>query len=140
MMRVLDRLREATSAAFEGTQVLFAYLFGSQATGRTHHWSDVDIAVYMEPGWDGDRLEAMLDFARRVEDSARVGNVEVLVLNGAPLRLQGRVIRQGNVIYSRDEPGRVAWESRTFREFVDFEYHGRQMDLEHLRAIAEGKA
>jgi uncharacterized protein len=140
MPQLLDQLREATPTAFGDTPVIFAYLFGSQATGRTHRWSDVDIAVCMEPGWDRDRLEAMLDLARRLEDSARVGNVEVLVLNGAPLRLQGRVIREGKVIYSRNEPGRVAWESRTFREFVDFEYHGRQMDLEHLRVIAEGKA
>jgi uncharacterized protein len=140
MTQLLDKLREATATAFGDTPVIFAYLFGSQATGRTHRWSDVDIAVCMEPEWNGDRLETMLDLAGRLEDSARVGKVEVLVLNGAPLRLQGRVIREGKIIYSRDEPGRVAWESRTFREFVDFEYHGRQMDLEYLRAISEGKA
>src|SRR5919106_662417 len=45
---VFRRLREAASQAFEGEPVIFAYLFGSQATGKTHARSDVDVAVYVE--------------------------------------------------------------------------------------------
>ena len=29
--------------------ILFAYIFGSQATGKTHAESDIDLAVYLEP-------------------------------------------------------------------------------------------
>jgi predicted nucleotidyltransferase len=52
MMR-MDRdlvtlLRESARAVFEAEPVLFAYLYGSRVTGRTHRFSDVDVAVYLE--------------------------------------------------------------------------------------------
>lgn len=41
-----ERLR----CAFEGREeIIFAYVFGSTARGRTHTRSDVDVAVYVEP-------------------------------------------------------------------------------------------
>jgi len=139
MPDVVHDLREAATGAFSRTPVVFAYLFGSHATGRTYPWSDVDIAVMMGPDWDGEVVETMLDLAGRIEAAARVGNVDVLILNRAPLRLQGRVLREGKKVYSCDEPARVAWASRTFREWADFEYHAAEIDRAYLKAIAEGR-
>jgi hypothetical protein len=68
-----------------------------------------------------------------------VSGVEVLVLNGAPLPIRGRVVRQRVVIYSRDEPARVAFESRTLREFFDFQIHAAPMDEQMLRETADGR-
>jgi len=42
------------------------------------------------------------------------------------------------VIFSRDEPSRVAYESRTFREFVDFELHAVALDRATLQRMASG--
>lgn len=36
----------------EGIPVSFGVLFGSQATGHTHHWSDIDLIV-VSPAFDG---------------------------------------------------------------------------------------
>jgi len=43
------------------------------------------------------------------------------------------------VLFSRDEPFRVRFESRVLREFLDFQIHAAPMDLELLRATAEGR-
>jgi uncharacterized protein YutE (UPF0331/DUF86 family) len=48
-------LREVAARAFAGEPVVFGYLFGSEATGKTHPRSDVDVAVYLEASVPRDR-------------------------------------------------------------------------------------
>ena len=135
-----ERLRDAAGRAFAGTPVLFAYLFGSAATGRSRPDSDLDIAVYLEPRIDaGCYLDLSLDLAGRLSEASRLGNVDLLILNEAPLPILGRVVQERVVLYSRDEPARVHFESRSLREFFDFEIHARPLDRKFLRDIAEGR-
>jgi uncharacterized protein len=112
-----DRLSRAAEGAFQDTRVLFAYVFGSVATGRTHRRSDLDVAIYVEPPIDSAQvLDLTLDLGTRFATASGEPNVDLLVLNTAPLRLQGRILRQRVIVYSRDEVARVRYESRTFRE------------------------
>lgn len=141
-MDVAERLRAGAGEVFEGTPVLFAYLFGSHVTGRAHVRSDVDVAVYLEEGGPpGRSLDLSLRLAGALERTCRVAPVEALVvLNEAPIALAGRVLAGRTVIYSRDEPARVAFESRTFRMFCDFERHAEPLRRQRLAAIAQGDA
>lgn len=43
------------------------------------------------------------------------------------------------MIYSRDEPARVSFESLKYREFLDFDFHfhSRQLDTQFLKDMAE---
>ena len=139
-MDPLDHLRAAAPTAFEGTSVLFAYLFGSVAEGHEAPGSDVDIAVFLEPAPTPERsVDLSLELAGRLARASCVGDIEVLVLNAAPLPIKGRVLRNRIVLYSRDEPARVAFESRAFREFFDLQIHAAPMDERMLREIAEGR-
>ncbi|MGH8897428.1 MAG: hypothetical protein ACRDZ4_10490 [Egibacteraceae bacterium] len=61
------------------------------------------------------------------------------VLNRMPLRFVGRVLRQRVVLFSRDEPARVAYESLMGRMADDVEVWAAPLDLELLTAIAEGR-
>ncbi len=141
-MTLLSRLCAAADEVFAGGPVLFAELYGSQATGRTHAHSDVDVAVFVDPTTPADeRFALSLRLAGRLEQAVGVGPFEaLLILNDAPLALAGRVLRDRQVIYSRDEPARVAYESRTFRQFVDFERHAEPMRQARLRSLADGRA
>ncbi len=141
-MEVLQRLRDRAAEAFDGSPVLFAYLYGSQATGRAHPRSDVDVAVYLDESTAPDQyLEVSLRLAGDLERSCGVGPVEaLLVLNGSRIELAGRVLAEREVLYSRDEPARVRYESLTFRQFHDFEQHARPLRRSRLAAIARGQA
>ncbi len=136
----LDRLRDAAARIIEGTPVLFAYLFGSAATGRDRPGSDVDVAVYLDPTVSRDGyLDISLDLAGRLSSASGVERIDVLVLNDAPLPIRGRAVRERMVLCSRDEPARVRFESLTLREFFDFEIHARPLDEKFLRDTAEGR-
>jgi predicted nucleotidyltransferase len=140
-MGVLQRLRACAAAAFAGEPVVFAYVFGSTATGRARPDSDVDVAVYLDERVPAELyLRYSLDLAGRLQAACPVGRFDaVVVLNEAPLPLAGRIRRDRQVIYARDEPFRVSYESLTARRFNDFEIHAKPRDRERLRRIAAGR-
>ena len=136
----LERLRRAARVVFERGPVAFAYLFGSTASGRRRPDSDIDIAVYVEPPVGPNQsLDLQLALGARLESTLQQGEVDLIVLNEAPLALVGRILRERIVIYCRDEPARVRFESLAFRQFCDFDYHAAGLDRQLLRAIAEGR-
>jgi hypothetical protein len=70
---------------------------------------------------------------------SRVGGIEVTVLDDAPIRFLGRVLRSRVVLYSRDEPARVEFESRVGRMADDVEVWAAPLDRDLLGAIADGR-
>jgi predicted nucleotidyltransferase len=115
------------------TGVRFAYLFGSRATGRHRPNSDADVAIM--PGGPLDLLaEAAL--ADQLAQALRVPTVDLVDLQRAPLRVRGRVLAEGRLLYSADEPGRVAFEVRTRSEYFDFLPTQRAHRDEFLHRVA----
>ena len=135
-----SRLAAAAARVFVGAPVRFAYLFGSHALGAARADSDVDVAVALRPDVPGaDHLDHLLDLGGRLQ--AELGGVEVdlVLLDEAPLPLRGRIVRDGVVIYSVDEPARVEYESRTFREFADYSIWVQPLVHQALADIAAGR-
>lgn len=137
---LVDRLRQGASDTFSLYPVRFAYLFGSHPEGRARADSDVDVAVVLVDGlahWEAERIGWRC--ADVLSAAAEVGGIQLTVLNDAPVRFVGRVLRQRIVLYSRDEPGRVAYESLLGRMADDVEIWAAPMDRELIAAIAEGR-
>lgn len=133
---VFERLRAGATPAFRGTPVRFAYLFGSQARGDARPRSDVDVAVHL--GGVPANLDLRLDLTRRLTRWSGV-EAEIVVLDEAPLRLVERVLREGRLIHSADEPARVAYESMMRRVCADFAVHADRLDRALILATAEGR-
>src|SRR6266852_1993700 len=87
---ILERLRGAAEAVFSSRPVALAYLHGSQATGHATPLSDVDVAIVAEGEMaprDRLRLELNLETAL----APVLGrDVDVRVLNHAPLAVRGK--------------------------------------------------
>lgn len=125
--RVASILREA------GVQV--AYLFGSRATGAQSESSDADVAVLMEGRLGLLDQEALAD---RLARALGVPGVDLILLDAASLELQGRVVQEGRVIFSADEPRRVAFEVATRSRYFDFLPVLRSHTDRYLRQVARG--
>jgi uncharacterized protein len=122
MPAVLTVDRTALSDYFASREdVIFAYLFGSHARGRTHALSDVDVAVFLDDGLDsGQRFQARLDIMGDLTPIVHTDEVDVAVLNGTPLALNYRVLRDGRLLSCRDRDRRIAWEARTISRYLDY--------------------
>ena len=97
--------------------VLFSYLFGSAASGKTHPMSDLDIAVYLE---GETTAEGKLDLLGGLIDAVKTDEIDLVVLNTAPLSLKARIIRSRRVLTDRAPFVRHAFESATMRAYLDF--------------------
>lgn len=133
------RVRSVSMSASAADRVLatagvrFAYLFGSRVTGRHRPNSDADVAIM--PGEPLDLLTEA-DLADRLAQALEVPTVDLVDLRRAPLRVRGRVLAEGRLLYSADEPARVAFEVRTRSEYFDFLPTQRAHRDEFLRRVA----
>jgi uncharacterized protein len=97
--------------------VVCAYLFGSVARGEARESSDVDVGVLLErvpEGLDG------LGIRLGHELSDAVGReVQVVVLNRAPVDLAYRVLRDGVLVAEGNRRARALYEIRTYNEYFD---------------------
>jgi len=121
------------TAIFEPEPVIVAYLFGSQARGGAGPLSDVDVAVLAPESLprDGARFDLRLRLTNELITLLGVDQVDVVVLNDAPLLLQHRVLRDGLVLFCRDELARVRYEAQAILKYLDFR-HIEQMHNEAL--------
>ncbi len=118
--------------------ILFAYLFGSQATGKTHIESDLDIAVYLEP-FPEDILERKLELIDKISEITHFNYIDLVILNQAPPLLIHSVMRTGKLLFSKDEERRVSFMAKKLSEALDFEIHLRKYQEALKRRLEEGK-
>lgn len=119
-----ENIEELLTGAFEylrsDKDVLFAYLFGSFARKKTGPLSDVDIAVYCEemPSFSEKKLEML----GRLMSILRTDEIDLVVLNRAPLVLKMKILENKKVIVDKVPLIRHRYESLTMREYFDFSY------------------
>jgi len=104
-----EELARAAVAALRAAGARFAYLHGSRATGTAREGSDTDLAA-----WFG-RTPAPSSW----EVGGLPESVDLLVLDGAPLELAGRVAVHGRLLFDDDPPARVRWEATTRKIWAD---------------------
>ncbi len=121
MSEIRMNLQAAAAGLFAGTPVEFAYLYGSHATGLSHVFSDLDVAIFVE-GLDVKAcLDLELSLALRIDESlGHVVQSDVRVLNHLPLDVKGSILTDGQLLYSRAEEKRVEFETQTRRAYFDF--------------------
>jgi predicted nucleotidyltransferase len=94
-----------------------AYLFGSVAGEMATHLSDIDIAVYLTDNDVADkRLEILVDLI----DILKSDNVDLVILNTAPLSLKMKIIQTKKILAENKPNLRHDFESRTLRSYFDF--------------------
>ena len=98
--------------------VLFAYLFGSLARGKPMPLSDVDIAVYLSK--DTNILQSKMAILGRLIDILETDEIDLVVLNTAPLTLKMKILENKKVIVDNNPFLRHQYESLTMRQYFDF--------------------
>ena len=102
----------------------FAYAFGSRVTGAPRPDSDLDVAASFgaDPpsSWVVDLPEG----------------VDLLILEGAPLHLAGRVALHGRLMFDDDPSARVRWESTTRLVYLDELPYIQEMSAAYLKSVA----
>ena len=103
-------------------EVSFAYLFGSAARGGD--FRDIDVAVYLMP-YDTssyERFKLAMRIGRMVEKALFIRReVDVRILNEAPLLFQYEVMRTGRLIFQRRQQRRIRYEEHLLSKYLDYQ-------------------
>lgn len=116
------------------SDIVFAYLFGSNVKGYSNEKSDWDIAVYFKENLkrDGHWPEFILE----AELSRTIGApVQVIVLNKSLPPVFGfEIVKDGVLLLDRKPNVRIDFENRILRHYHDWQYFlKRQLEAErHL--------
>jgi len=113
-----QRITESVRSILASSEdIVFAYIYGSFARGEPVR--DLDLALYTTE--DKDILFAS-DVAALLRNDTGF-EVDVTVMNHAPVALQFAILRDGLLLFSKDEARRTALierVSRQYREYTHF--------------------
>ena len=116
-----ELLAQLTSALEEREEILEAYLFGSHGRGQAQPHSDIDVAVYVDEEHVAGRAwgyQAQLTTDLMV--ALGTNDVDVVVLNKAPILLYHRVLRDGVRLMSRDLTATTTRAGEALSRYFDF--------------------
>lgn len=106
--------------AREDSRLLAVMLFGSQARGEGTPRSDVDVCLVLAPPAalaqkSGEAAEVRLHYLATTPEG-----FDIQVFQLLPLYVRQRVLREGNVLFCRDEDALYELAYRTAKAWEDF--------------------
>ena len=107
-----------------GEQLDFIVLFGSKATGHSHPLSDIDIGVRVSNPTKGlhDTFADLLSLFDYVNPTSSP-KIDVTLLNLASLTLLYRVVRDGEVLFTKDGEVWPCFVEYVLGRYPDWEYY-----------------
>lgn len=132
-------LARVASALVAREEVLDAYVFGSRARGQARSDSDVDVAVYVDEARARDGVWGyQAELATALMAALGAADVDVVVLNRAPILLYHRVLRDGVRVLSRDLRATTTRAGQALSRYFDFLPQLDKMDAARRHAAAAG--
>jgi hypothetical protein len=122
-------LTKLVEDAKDDRDVLAVILFGSEARGDARAGSDVDVCLVLEDK----RLDTLGQSQKRIAYLASF-DLDIQIFQQIPLHLRVRVLKEGKVLFCRDEDKLYATAFRTAQHFEDF----RHIHEGYLEAVANG--
>ena len=121
-------------------EILFAYLFGSAATGKINKLSDIDLAIFIDPSYRHQSAGYGYQSEMIIELSAILSaQVDLVILNHASSFLRYQVLKKGILLFSRSNEMRRSFHEKTMRNYLDLKPLFKvQRDYMHKR-LAAGK-
>lgn len=114
-MQAEPQIEKVLAAARADDAVLAVLLYGSRARGEAHAGSDIDVCVVLRPG-----AVPTSEVGRKALEYASLGDLDVQVFERLPLYVQRRVLKEGQVLFVRDEDALYDVAFRTVRAWELF--------------------
>lgn len=117
-------IRRLVARAEGDPDVLGVILFGSRARGDAGPGSDIDICVVLGPD-----APSGLEASRKRLEYLADSDLDLTIFQQLPLYIRSRILKEGRVVFVRDEDRLYELAFRTARAFEDFRpYYQRYLD------------
>jgi hypothetical protein len=126
--RTHPAVRRLLARAERDHEVLAVILFGSYARGDARHDSDIDVCLVLAP--DATRRAVVRKRLEYLSES----DLDLAIFQQLPLHVRSRLLKEGVVLFTRDEDALYALACYTARAFEHFRHIQRQ----YLEDVARG--
>jgi predicted nucleotidyltransferase len=121
-------------------EVRLAYLFGSHGRGTANPLSDVDVAVLLDRCLSPqERGQIHLRLAADLMAVLRRDDVDVVILNSAPVLLRHRIVRDGRLLFVADEEERASFVADTLLRYLDLRPMFALLERAMILRLQEGR-
>lgn len=130
----LDLDVDALRNALEDNSVRLAVVFGSEATGRTHARSDLDVAVEFDESVE-DEHGALLSLHSALASALDRNDVDLSLVSGLKPRVGLAAFSEGVLVFGTEE--RAETHRREFERAVESQQDHRKSLRERFDAVIE---
>lgn len=134
---IIALIKIACELANEFQEILLVYLHGSLLEGYEREDSDVDLAVIIDEDKERDMIRQQIKYNEFFELHFKKREVDLKIVNSAPLAFKYSVIQKGKIIYSRSEKFRVDFEVEITKKYLDFKYYYDQYNEAFINRLAQ---
>lgn len=123
---------------FKNKSVRLVYLMGSQASGQTKPYSDVDMAVLFDQNLNArQRFDARIELLSYLTKFLGTNNIDLIDLQSAPPFFAYEAIKHRKELYIADEDTRVSFETKALTNYFDQKYYLSRHSLLGMRKLKE---
>ncbi len=128
-MIITDEIKNKIARLAEKHTLTLVVLFGSQATGRVHSSSDIDIAVL------GNHKIDRLSIGAELEELFERNDLEVVDLSMASPTLMYVIVEDGILLYETQEDYFFDWKMHAIRTWMETSWLRRMRDKKMLEGV-----
>ena len=110
-------LNEMLKDTKDDRQILAVFLYGSCARGEDNNKSDIDVCLVLHSGDYTNK-----ELSRKKLEYLKSFDLDVQVFQQLPIYIRVRIIKEGKVLFCKDEDSLYSIVFDTIREFGDFEH------------------
>ena len=114
---MFDKFNDIKKIFVEEKDILLAYIFGSQVTGKIGPLSDYDFAVFLSQKPSFQFKYKLKNKLLNILDNKQV---DLVILNDAPIELKYKIIAMGKIIYQKNSTIRTEFEADALSRYFDY--------------------
>jgi hypothetical protein len=133
---VTTKIPAVTAKISADEDVVAFYIFGSLARGNLKPLSDLDFGILLSRSLDRkQRFDKHLDLVGIFTETLKTDEVDLVILNDAPLRFARQILSTGKLFFCRDQNQLVDFIEETNKRYLEFKPALEQFDQAFLEGI-----
>jgi predicted nucleotidyltransferase len=116
--------------------IVALYAFGSLTTGDLKPLSDLDFGILVSGRLDKQkRFDKHLDLLGKFNEVLKTDEVDLVMMNDAPMRFSHNIIKSGKLIYCQNKTELSEFIEKTVKLYLDFRFFRDAFDNTFLKGI-----
>jgi predicted nucleotidyltransferase len=133
---VLERLSGLIQAIKQRSEVVALYSFGSVVKNDLKPLSDLDYAILLSGQLSKrQRFDEHLELIGIFNNVFRTDEIDLIILNDAPLRFCYVILKTGKLLYFRNKDDLIDLRDQVLKYYLDFKYFRESFDQVFLEGV-----